>query len=270
MSARFDADWLSLRETVDHRARSAELLSWLGRNLPSRNPLRILDLGAGTGSNLRYVAPRLGMPQHWTLIDHDAGLLARVGSPPNSVEPVHCRSVCTDLAQWQMHADPAPDLVTASALIDLVSEAWLESFVDTCRKLSVGICIALSYDGTVHWSAPDPVDASALAVVNTHQRRDKGLGSAAGPGACAALARMLAAANYTVRIEPSPWILGPESATLVDLLVDGWVKAACEQDPANRADYLRWGLCRRADFRAGRTRLQVGHLDLAAVPEPRA
>ncbi len=68
-------DWLALREPVDHRSRAADLVAPLAEWWGSRPVQRVLDLGSGTGSNLRYLAPRLAGEQEWTLVDRDAALL---------------------------------------------------------------------------------------------------------------------------------------------------------------------------------------------------
>jgi SAM-dependent methyltransferase len=206
MSERFQADWLALREPADHRARALSLVhrlqAWSGRR-----PLNILDLGAGTGSNLRFLAPLLPVGQHWTLVDHDAALLARVTT---SVAGVAWRGIQADLAEWpRFTADPAPDLVSASALLDLVPAAWLDSLVEVCRTSEAACLMALSYDGSSAWSAADPDDAAVLAAVNAHQERDKGLGAALGPRAPEQLARRFRAAGFAVWVEPSRGISAP-------------------------------------------------------------
>ena len=73
MAESFDGDWLDLREAADHAARSR---AGIEQSLPPRPRRRILDLGAGTGSNCRYLAPRLGGDQRWWLLDADPQLLA--------------------------------------------------------------------------------------------------------------------------------------------------------------------------------------------------
>ena len=74
----FSQQWLSLREPADHAARSTALndtlITWTGQ----KSPLRIMDFGTGTGSNLRYLCPLLGHDQHWTLVDNDAHLLSHL------------------------------------------------------------------------------------------------------------------------------------------------------------------------------------------------
>src|SRR6185369_8724301 len=74
----FSADWLSLREPFDAAARATPLVAELRRHIPrgtSAAPFEVVDLGAGAGSNLRYLAPRVGGEQQWRLVDHDRVLL---------------------------------------------------------------------------------------------------------------------------------------------------------------------------------------------------
>ena len=75
MAESFDGDWLDLREPYDAGARNAELAAMLAASLPARP--RLLDLGAGTGSLLRWLGHFIGRAQSWTLVDSDAELLAR-------------------------------------------------------------------------------------------------------------------------------------------------------------------------------------------------
>jgi SAM-dependent methyltransferase len=80
MMSAFSSEWLSLREPIDHRSRDSGIKSqvskYFSHHLVSPNqPLRVLDLGCGTGSNLRAVASLLPDFQHWTLTDHDLNLL---------------------------------------------------------------------------------------------------------------------------------------------------------------------------------------------------
>lgn len=268
MNERFQATWLDLREAADHRARAPDPLTRLRAWAAEKSLLRVLDLGAGTGSNLRFLAPRLGVPQHWTLLDHDADLLAQVRLPATPY-PVEWGTVCTDLAQWRKSAEDVHfDLVTASALIDLVSESWLQSLAAGCAGLGAAVHIALSYDGSVQWSEDDPLDAEILATVNAHQERDKGLGSALGPHATERLVHFLEARGYRVWNTASPWRLDSDSAPLAEYLIAGWVQAASEENPSRADPYRDWGTRRLADVVAGRTTIRVGHQDLLALPEP--
>src|SRR5262245_15217774 len=70
------SNWLALRETADTDARSQRLTNDVVIAIGRQDPLSILDLGTGTGSNIRYLAGRLPAPQRWLIVDRDPVLLA--------------------------------------------------------------------------------------------------------------------------------------------------------------------------------------------------
>ncbi|MBM4183471.1 MAG: class I SAM-dependent methyltransferase [Gemmatimonadetes bacterium] len=265
MSETFDAAWLELRESVDHRSRAVPILDPLLGWWTARGASSVLDLGSGTGSNLRYLAPKLPGQQRWTVLDHDAGLLrrARSTSPAVTVHPV-----VRDLAGVGLTEVKGTDLVTASALLDLVSEAWLDGLVDACVASRCGALFALTYDGTIGWSrdAEDPFDLRIRDAVNEHQRRDKGLGPARGPDAAPVAEEFFRARGYSTWLRPSPWSLGPSDAALSRALIAGWVVAAVEMLPAEAAELRAWGARRAASAESPTFTLTVGHWDLLALP----
>ena len=53
----FSAEWLALREPIDARARAAELILPLSTWRANTGRIRVLDLAAGTGTNLRFLVP---------------------------------------------------------------------------------------------------------------------------------------------------------------------------------------------------------------------
>lgn len=267
MSERFEASWLALREPVDHRSRATGLLVPLEEWWAARGAASVLDLGAGTGSNLRWLSPRLPGGQRWTLVDHDAELLRRAVARGADVE-VH--AVVGDLRDAGLAQVTGADLVTASALLDLVSDPWLGALADACSDGGCAACFALTYDGTIAWSGrSDPLDEVVHEAVNFHQRRNKGLGAALGPTASGVAERLFAALGYETHLEPSPWELGPDDAALCLALVDGWAGAACQQRPSQVDAIQQWAMRRRDDVERGDFGLVVGHQDLLALPPER-
>lgn len=266
---RFGAEWLALREPVDHRARAECLLDSLRDAWRAGGWSRVLDLGSGTGSNLRYLADRLPGPQTWILVDHDAALLARAEAPEGVGR---LRRKTGDLAEAVPAEVRRADLVTASALLDLVSEAWLRRLVDACRASGAGALLAMTYAGDFRWSDrseggdPDPDDALVREAVNRHQRRDKGLGSALGPEAAPVAEELFCRAGYRTRLEPSPWRLGPDEAGLARTLIEGWEAAAREERPDVSGRIRDWARRRRESVDDGTFALVVEHLDLLALP----
>ena len=162
------------------------------------------------------------------------------------------------------------DLVTASALLDLVSDPWLGALADACSDAGCAALFALTYDGTIEWSGrQDPVDEVVHEAVNFHQRRDKGLGPALGPTASGVAERLFTALGYDTHVESSPWTLDPDDAALCLALIDGWAGAAAEQRPSQVDAILQWAMRRREDVERGDFGLVVGHQDLLAIPPDR-
>jgi hypothetical protein len=263
--------WLALREEADAAARS-DVITQLVRDLVVRTaPLRILDLGAGTGSNLRYLAPRLPMDQEWLLVDRDPKLLEEaIRRAPRldggSVCVVDTR--CLDLARLDTpELFSARQLVTASALLDLVSETWLSELAGRCQSTGAAALLALTYVGRSRCSPAEPEDEQVRELMNRHQHTDKGLGGpAAGPDAVDSAERAFARVGYLVRREPSDWRLSHRQPELQKQLVEGWARAGIEIAP-DRTTVIRSWLGRRlAHLEAGRSEIVVSHEDLAAWP----
>jgi len=251
----FTTEWLALREPADAAARSMVLAdAFAGR------ARRIVDLACGTGANLRFLAPRLPRASDWLAVDHDARLLAALAPPAGA----KVSTLQLDLA----HAlDELPlagcHLVTASALLDLVAAPWLTRLAARCAGSGADVLFALTYDGRIDWSPAEEGDERVRELINRHQLGDKGFGRALGPGAAAAAVSTLSALGYEIRTASSDWNLGPGSPALQTALIDGWALAAAKVAPAEGDALREWAKRRRAHIAAGRSRLRVGHLDVA-------
>jgi hypothetical protein len=147
-------------------------------------------------------------------------------------------------------------------LLDLVSERWVRAFAARCRAAEVDVLCALSYDGRIACEPRDPDDDRVRAHVNAHQRTDKGFGLALGPGAVGVVAE--AFAGWDVRVSTSDWLLDARHAELQRQLVEGWSSAAREVAPADADDIGSWRVRRLAHIAEGRSRIRVGHRDVAA------
>src|SRR5215212_6571083 len=117
MSGEFSSDWLALREPADAAARDTGLADQLRDRLTP--PLTVRDLGCGTGSMGRWLAPRLHGPQHWVLMDRDPALLTHAGTHlPDAVTVETRQGDVTALTEDDL---AGTDLVTCSALLDLLT-----------------------------------------------------------------------------------------------------------------------------------------------------
>ncbi|MFG1291970.1 class I SAM-dependent methyltransferase [Xanthobacter versatilis] len=277
--ATFSDDWLSLREPADHRSRNMALEAELARHLEDVEEQRIVDLGAGSGSNLRALAPRLGLRQHWVLMDHDGSLAAAARTRlkvfadtwreagDTLVLTLGAREIRVDFAIADLASNPAaprafaPHLVTASAFHDLVSADWCERFAQGMAGSDILVHAALICDGQDAWAPPHAADTAIAEGFRAHQGIDKGFGPALGPDAAQVLGAALARAGYEVGQAQSPWRLVPGDRALIQKLAAGTAAAAAESGRVDAATAQDW-----ARHRAAAEACAIGHLDLLAVP----
>jgi hypothetical protein len=261
----FSAAWLALREPYDLRARNADVFSAVAASLKQRDVLRIVDLACGTGSALRALSPRLTARQNWRLADNDFGLLADVANMPTS-KNVTISAVALDLSRDLEAALEGPvDLVTISALLDLVSETWLERLAVGIAARSTSLYATLSYDGRIEFAPLDPLDPAVVAAVNAHQRTDKGFGPAIGPTAAAVAIARFESLSYSVIQGTSDWVIGPDHHDMQLEVLAGWATAARETGKLTKADTTTWLTRRRDAVAAGLSSIRVGHVDFFAT-----
>jgi len=290
----FSAAWLALREPVDHRSRNATLQNQVVDFLHQRAPvvpglLHITDLGSGTGSNLRALAPHFGAMQSWTLVDYDADLLraarttllswadgvldsnipnliGEVGGFSGPVEPlvisknmktIAVQFQCADLlADYRSILNEPADLITAAAFFDLVAEPWLTEF---CAALTKPLYTVLTYDGKETWSPPNATDADVLRAFHAHQSTDKGFGAALGPRGAERLQSLLQGKGYITACEPSPWRMDYHERTLIEHLAMGTASAVQEMGILENSVIDQWEQARRQA-----SHCEIGHIDLFA------
>jgi SAM-dependent methyltransferase len=272
----FSAQWLDLREPVDHRSRNRKLERALAKHFDGWRPITVVDLGCGTGSNLRATAPLLGPEQHWTLVDRDQALLDAAAERLTAwsdgadrqegrlalfkgAKRINVAFRCADLAaDLEAALGPSANLVTASALFDLVSAEFIARLAAAIAAREAAFYTVLTYDGDQRWTPEHEADTSLLEAFHAHQRRHKGLGRAAGPDAPDALSEAFSRLGYQVSEGDSAWRLGPGDEALIAELASGFVEAARETG-LDAATLAAW----RAVPRTGAI---VGHADTLAFP----
>lgn len=282
-------DWLQLREAADWEARSSRLVQQVVNTMALDGSIQVLDLATGTGSNVRYLAVRLPGRQRWLVVDRSPDLLALVTDRTAAwaaARGYRCDSLATGLRVRHdslnceietrqrdlCNLDDATmfagrHLITASALLDLVSESWLQSLALHCRDAGAAALFALTYNGESSCSPVEPEDELVRELLNRHQHTDKGLGGvAAGPDAVRCAKRCFNEVGYEVRVEPTDWNIGPAHADMQRYLVRDWASAAGELAPDLQPRITGWRDRRLAHIDAGRSRIIVRHHDLGAWP----
>jgi len=263
---RFAADWLSLRETFDARARNADVMLAVAETFKGMPSLIATDLACGTGATRRALTPHLPMPQHWRLYDNDLSLLARAATPPAPAGS-SIKTMPVDLVHdLEATLDGAPDLIATSALLDLVSEEWLERLITECAARNLPLYAALTYNGEVRLDPVDRLDAAVVAAVNRHQSTDKGFGPALGAEAAAALIAGCKALGLFVVEGPSDWIVTPVDREMQSAMLTQWAQTAQAIGDLSAADIAGWFQRRREFVANGVSIMRVGHRDVFARP----
>jgi hypothetical protein len=259
------AEWLTLRERADRRSRSAKLALTAARM--TRPPLVVHDLGSGTGSMMRWLAPLVPGPQTWVLHDWNPALLSRAVEAPtldSNGRPVSIWTSVEDVAALPADALAGASLVTASALLDVLTLDEAEAIVAAAVEAGAPTLFTLNVTGAVGLTPVDPGDRVFEASFNDHQRRTAHGRPLLGPDAVSTVAELFRAAGWSVRIAESPWRLDGADRRLAREWIDGWVGAAVEERPALEEwadEYLRTRTRQLAD---GTLRILVEQQDMLA------
>ncbi len=275
----FSAEWLDRREPADHRSRNRKLEHALARHFDGWRPVTVVDLGCGTGSNLRATAPLLGPEQHWTLVDLEQALLDAAalrlakwadGSDWKDGRLVlfkGAKRISVELKRADIAGDlagalgPGANLVTASALFDLASPAFIADLAAAVAERKSAFYTVLTYDGDQRWTPEHEADAEMADAFHVHQMRNKGFGPAAGPEAPDALTEAFALRGYAVSEGDSAWRLGAGDEALIAELARGFAEAVAETGLVDAATVAAWRSVTR-------TEAVVGHADTLALPPP--
>jgi hypothetical protein len=260
--------WLGRREGADAAARAEGLVELLRPYLPG-GTLVIHDLGCGTGSMGRWLAPRLAGPQHWVLHDRDPALLpwAAAAMPVAAADgaPVTVETRAGDATRLTARDLAGAALVTTSAVLDLLTAAELDRIAAACRGAGCAALHTLSVVGRVELSPAEPFDVDLNDAFNAHQRRTVAGRPLLGPDAVSAVVDACTTHGAATIVRPSPWGLDAGCPELLDEWLAGWLEAAVEHRPDLAEPVLGYTARRRAQARAGRLRVAVHHEDVLAL-----
>lgn len=275
----FSPAWLALREAADARSRNPGLASALSGHFMLRETIDVVDLGCGTGANLRATAHLLCRTQRWTLLDDDAAMLEAAAAALTAWSDAPAvrdekgsliirragQHIEVDLRRADLARDldaalpEKVDLVTASALFDLVSADFILKLARAAAAKRAAVYAVLTYDGITRWSPRRPADNAMSAAFHQHQLRDKGFGPAIGPTAPSHLADQLRLQGYRVLEGSSPWRLGTADTALIQELERGFAGAVAETGKVDAKTLDGWSGIRHTDC-------EIGHTDTLALP----
>ena len=225
-----DPGWLAARAAADTSARAAtlgsllpELISYLtgtGRD----GVLKIIDLGAGTGANQRWLAPRLPFPQRWIHLDHDPVISRSLPLPDHTM--IIDAGVET-LGRLLASRSTDQHLVTCSALLDVLTMDQLDAVCRAVIDNQVPTLLSLTVTGTLNLTPVDPHDQLLQDAFNDHQ------GAPAEWSTCrhAGRRRVVRGRIHGPHPETSWQLTASSDAAFVDQLLQERLEAAVAHDP---------------------------------------
>ena len=225
----------------------------------------IHDLACGSGSMGRWLAPLLPGPQRWVLHDRDADLLALAAAGPARRRRSH-RDPRVRHHAARPRRPRRRDLITASALLDLLTRDELAALIQACAGAGCPVLLTLSVNGRVQLLPADPLDARVAAAFNAHQRRRTPRGRLLGPDAVEAAVEGSAGWGPRSSSARARGGSAPPRATSPSSGSTGWIDAACEQEPALVPDADLYRRRRLREAAAGALAVTVGHADLLVLP----
>ncbi|HET8997429.1 MAG TPA: class I SAM-dependent methyltransferase [Acetobacteraceae bacterium] len=284
----FDAEWLALREPFDARARNRNLAHRFAASLPER--VTLLELGAGTGSLFRWLAPIIARPQQWLCFDEDENHLQRgvrltaswgrrLGYTVEPGEDETSLTLHTPHGPWSMQGvgcdleDPPVflplddvDAVVCSALLDLFSEQWLTELVFSLGRVPFYAAMTVTGGG---WSNHhDPDDALVREGFRRNQTGNGPRSDGLGPEAAFAAEWLARQVGLHYEWRRSDWTIGPRDRAMLRRVLAFHAGGARNALPQHRARIDAWEARRNRDVDAGRLAMRIAHRDLLiSTPE---
>jgi hypothetical protein len=262
-----DPDWLAARVAADDAARAAtvstllpELSRYLIEAAGPGGTVQIIDLGAGTGANQRWLAPQLPIRQRWLHLDHNP-VISR--SLPLAAETVIVDESVEALGELLTRSSGDRQVVSCSALLDVLTTEQIQAVCRAVIDNRVPAFFSLTVTGGLRLSPADAHDQLLLAAFNDHQRR----AGRAGPEATTLTVNLLREAEFAVTTQETPWRLTVKSGmAFVDQMLEERLAAAVAQDPARARTAAAWLELRRAQLAAGLLQIELDHCDILALP----
>ena len=283
--------WLAHRFTCDAEARHPgiehQFLAFFEQH---QTPLKVVDVGSGTGANVRYYFDRIPHEQEWILIEQNEQLRDEC-----------CRSLVAFAQErgyhWQQQdgtflltddqktatvqlmsgriehieqlADLArTDVVTANAVFDLLSFEQFDTLVGKLVQHEVCLLATLNYYETSFLPFSEE-DHRFMRWYHMHMKRPQPTGIAMGPDCSEEMLDLLAQHHMMIEQEGSQWHLKKNATTMHHYLLHFIEHAVAELSLSadEQRDFDTWLTHRKSLCRQRQLEIIVDHSDIFAYPQ---
>ena len=282
---KFTATWINLRESYDMLSRS-DLLQNLYKN-NKMNLKKVIDLGGGNGSFLRWCHYKNIIYDDFLIIDNDEALLKSFYPRTKSYLSTISLSLIKDnMMSYRIQSlkknkdgfitlkkqdlyksiDIINDynLVSFSAVSDLLSKKFIKCLFDKVDK-GTNLYFSICFDGRVKWKNKNKHDKYIVSMFNQHQKQEKTTGVALGLDSINFIKNLSKKNDYKIYIADSSWSVDShdnDSRVFQKAYLNTIYKPLKKFELTNRDILEDWLRSKKNDIESKNSNLVVGHKDI--------
>ena len=282
---KFTTTWINLRESYDMLSRS-DLLQNLYKN-NKMNLKKVIDLGGGNGSFLRWCHYKNITYDDFLIIDNDEALLKSFYSRTKSYLSMMSLSLIKDnmmsyriqnlknnkdgfitlkKQDFYKSIDTINDynLVSFSAVSDLLSKKFIKCLFDKVNK-GTNLYFSICFDGRVKWKNKNKHDKYIVSMFNQHQKQEKTTGVALGLDSIKFIKNLSTKNDYKIYIADSSWSVDShdnDSRVFQKAYLNTIYKPLKKYELTDRDILEDWLRSKKNDIEGKNSNLVVGHKDI--------
>ena len=282
---KFSLSWIKAREKYDLKHRSNLLKEQYKKDKSFFN--KIIDLGSGNGSFLRYCHSKKMVFEEMLLIDYDSKLLRDfyastynylngtnyniLKESPTKYQLKKIDTIKTENIQL-MNTDILKsldiinnyNLISLSAMSDILPILFIKKLLNKVGKNKI-IYFSICFDGSIKWDSSHKYDKYVLTMFNKHQEMNKISGYALGLKSIKLIKEYSAKKKYSFQVEDSSWELksyDEDSKNFQKMYLDTICKPLKKDDITDKDMLSEWRKVKLKDIVSGKSKITVGHKDI--------
>ena len=282
---KFTTTWINLRESYDMLSRS-DLLQNLYKN-NKMNLKKVIDLGGGNGSFLRWCHYKNIIYDDFLIIDNDEALLKSFYPRTKSYLSMMSLSLIKDnmmsyriqnlknnkdgfitlkKQDFYKSIDIINDynLVSFSAVSDLLSKKFIKCLFDKIDK-GTNLYFSICFDGRVKWKNKNKHDKYIVSMFNQHQKQEKTTGVALGLNSINFIKNLSKKNDYKIYIADSSWSVDSQdndSRIFQKAYLNTIYKPLKKFELTDKDILENWLKSKQNDIENKNSNLVVGHKDI--------
>ncbi len=282
---KFSLSWIKAREKYDSKHRSNLLKEQYKKDKSFFN--KIIDLGSGNGSFLRYCHNKKIVFEEMLLIDYNSKLLRDfyastynylngtnyniLKESPTKYQLKKIDTIKTENIQL-MNTDILKsldiinnyNLISLSAMSDILPILFIKKLLNKVGKNKI-IYFSICFDGSIKWDSSHKYDKYVLTMFNKHQEMNKSSGYVVGSKSIKLIKEYSAKKKYSFQIKDSSWELKSydENAKYFQKMYLDTIYKPLKKDDITDKDMLsEWRNVKLKDIISGKSKIIVGHKDI--------